>query len=100
MSEPQTSPSSDDVAVEWERTQTILAWGRREGRLQKVVQEYRFGRRQGDSSEQAYAWAARRVASLDASIADPETHAGVLIQWMEREHRDWFWRCCRDHHVL
>jgi len=100
MSQPQDLPSGDDAAAEWERTQTILAWGRREGRLQEVVQEYRFARRQGDTCEQAYGWAARRVASLDSSIADPQACAAVLIQWMEREHRDWFWRCCRDHHVL
>jgi hypothetical protein len=100
MSQPQDLPSGDDAAAEWESTQIILAWGRRDGRLQAVVQEYRFGRRQGDSSEQAYGCAARRVASLDASIADPLIYAGVLVQWMEREHRDWFWRCCRDHHVL
>jgi hypothetical protein len=100
MSEPQDLPSGDDDAAEWESTQTILAWGRRDGRLKEVVQEYRFGRRQGDSSERAYVCAALRVASLDASIADPQTCAAVLIQWMEREHRDWFWRCCRDHHVL
>jgi hypothetical protein len=36
----------------------------------------------------------------DPSISDAMNHAGELIEWAEREHRDWFWRCCRDHHRL
>ncbi len=78
----------------------ILAWGRRKGRLQEVVQEYRFSRRAGDASDKAHDYASAAVARLDLSVADPAIYAAVLIQWMEREHRDWFWRCCRDHHVL
>lgn len=77
----------------------ILDWGRRTRKLQEVVQEYRFSRRQGDDSQRAHENAARLVAT-DASVADPMNTARVLIEWAEREHRDWFWRCCRDHHVL
>ena len=68
--------------------------------LQEVVQEYRFSRRQGDCSNTAHENASGVVAKADPSIADPMNHAGVLIEWAEREHREWFWRCCRKHHVL
>lgn len=78
----------------------ILAWGRQKGRLQEVVQEYRFARRAGDPSCQAHAHAAAVVARLDPAVVDPARYARVLIKWMEQEHREWFWRCCRDHHVL
>jgi hypothetical protein len=80
--------------------QTILAWGRQKGRLQAVVQEYRFSRRAGDASGKAHQYGAALVAALDPSVPDPKRYARVLIRWMEQEHRDWFWRCCRDHHVL
>jgi hypothetical protein len=33
-------------------------------------------------------------------LADPLAAAMVLLEWMEREHRGWFWRCCRTDHVL
>jgi hypothetical protein len=96
--------SREEVAAEWvrieEQRQAILAWARQTGMLQEVVQEYRFGRRQGDASYKAHEQASLVVARADASIADPMNHAGVLIEWAEREHRDWFWRCCRHHHVL
>lgn len=80
--------------------QAILAWGRQKGRLQEVVQEYRFSRRAGDASCKAHDYAAAAVARLDPSVADPANTARVLIKWMEQEHREWFWRCRRDHHVL
>jgi hypothetical protein len=94
----------DAVAAEWRRIeaerQAILAWARRTRMLQEVVQEYRFSRRQGDASCRAHENASRVVATADPSIADPMNYAGVLIEWAEREHRAWFWRCCRKHHVL
>ena len=80
--------------------QAILTWGRQKGRLQEVVQEYRFARRQGDGRARAHADAALAVARLDPAVVDPKTYAGVLLEWMEKEHREWFWRCCRDHHLL
>ncbi|WP_428669046.1 hypothetical protein [Reyranella sp.] len=95
--------SREEVAAEWRRIederQAILAWARRTRMLQAVVQEYRFGR-QGDASCRAHENASKLVAKADPSIADPMNHAGVLIEWAEREHRAWFWRCCRRHHVL
>ena len=93
-----------EVALEWmrlcEERQAIMAWGRAEkGRLMEVVQTYRFERRQGNSSTPLEE-AAKIVASLDGSVSDPANYAGVLIEWAEREHRDWFWRCCRTYQHL
>ena len=96
--------SREEVAAEWVRIEqerrAILAWGRQHRRLQEVVQEYRFSRRAGDLSRKAHENAALVVTKADPSIVDPLNWAGVLIEWAEREHRDWFWRCCRHHHVL
>ncbi|HSI01229.1 MAG TPA: hypothetical protein VLA02_11545 [Reyranella sp.] len=96
--------SREEVAAEWVRIgqdrQAILAWARQHHRLQEVVQEYRFSRRAGDPSTTAHENAGLVVRKADPSIADPMNTAGVLIEWAEREHRDWFWRCCRHHHVL
>jgi hypothetical protein len=94
-----------EVALEWMRLcderQVIMAWGRAEkGRLMEVVQTYRFERRQGRYSNTAHAVAANTVAQLDPAVLDPMNYAGVLIEWAEGEHREWFWRCCRSHHVL
>ena len=93
-----------EIALEWLRLcderQSILAWGRQDGRLQSVVQAYRFARRCGDHADKAYADAGDAVRRLDPSVAEPMNHAAVLLEWAEREHRAWFWRCCRDHHVL
>jgi hypothetical protein len=44
--------------------------------------------------------AAKLVEKVDAWIGDPMSYAGILIEWAEREYREWFWRCCRDHHAL
>ena len=96
--------SAEEVAAEWARMaverETILAWGRATNMLREVVQEYRFERRQGSYSSMAHVAAARLIEKLHPAIADPMTWAGVCIEWAEREHRDWFWRCCRSHHVL
>ena len=96
--------SREEVAAEWRRIDaerdTILAWGRQKGRLQDVVQEYRFARRQRDLSNKAIGYATEAVARADPTVADPANHAGVLLEWAEKEHRDWFWRCCRDRHLL
>src|SRR6187399_2510003 len=46
--------------IEQER-QVILDWGRRTKKLQEVVQEYRFSRRQGDASYKAHENASRIV---------------------------------------
>ena len=94
-----------EVALEWmricEERQAIMAWGRAEkGRLMEVVQTYRFERRQGSNSNTAHTAAAKTVAQLDPTVGDPLNYAGVLIEWAEREHRSWFWRCCGEHHVL
>jgi hypothetical protein len=96
--------SQGEVALEWMRIcderQEIMAWGRAEkGRLMEVVQSYRFARREGRPNV-ALDEAAKTVTALDATIGDPRNYAGVLIEWAEREHRDWFWRCCLKHHVL
>ena len=96
--------SQAEVALEWMRLcderQAILAWGRAEkGRTMEVVQSYRFTRREGRNNA-AHDEAAKTVAALDATVRDPKNYAGVLIEWAEREHRAWFWRCCRNHHVL
>jgi hypothetical protein len=89
-----------EVALEWmrvcEERQAILAWGRAvRGRTMEVVQTYRFERREGTYSDTAHKVAAKTVAALDPAVADPLNYAGVLIEWAEREHREWFWRCCR-----
>jgi hypothetical protein len=94
----------EEVTAEWGRIakerEAILAWARSTKMLQHVVQEYRFQRRQGASSYMSHLAAAEFIEKTDASVPDPVNYAGVLIEWAEREHRDWFWRCCRDHHVL
>jgi hypothetical protein len=97
--------SPQEVALEWMRIyderQVILAWARSTtGWLQDVVQAYRFARHEGKYSNAAHEDAGKLVAKIDPAVADPMNYAGVLIEWAEREHRDWFWRCCRDHHVL
>lgn len=78
----------------------ILTWGRTTGLLREVVQEYRFERRQGAPSSEAHVAASKLLERADPSLDDPLTFAGVMIEWAEREHRAWFWRCCRDHHLL
>lgn len=97
-------PSQQELALEWLRLcderQSILAWGRVGSRLQEVVMAYRFHRKIGCGSEEAHRQSALAVAALDGGVSDPLNHAGVLIEWAEREHRAWFWRCCLRHHVL
>jgi hypothetical protein len=93
-----------EVALEWMRLcderQLILAWGRAEkGRLMEVVQSYRFARRDGRYNA-AHDAAGKTVVQLDPTVGDPMNYAGVLIEWAEREHREWFWRCCLKHQVL
>jgi hypothetical protein len=61
---------------------------------------YRFKRRQGDYSSAALAAAASVVEKVDPAIGDPMTYAGVCIEWAKREHRQWLWRCTRDHQLL
>lgn len=79
----------------------ILAWARqRPGLLQEVVLAYRFSRRQGDGAARARREAEWVVATADPAVSDPLTYAMVLLEWMEQEHRDWFWRCCRTGHEL
>lgn len=94
----------DEVEAEWRRMaqerQTILAWARSTKMLIEIVQTYRFERRQGAYSHTAHCAAAKVVEAFDRSIADPMTYAGVCIEWVEREHRGWFWRCCPNHQVL
>jgi hypothetical protein len=68
--------------------------------LREVVQQYRFERHAGRHSCNAHQAAAQLIEKAYPTIADPFNYAGVLIEWSEKEHRSWFWRCCQDHHVL
>ena len=96
--------SRDEVAMEWERMEAereeILAWGRATGMLREVVQQYRFERHTGRYSSTAHEAAAGLIEKLHRTIPEPINYAGVLIEWSEKEHRSWFWRCCRDGHSL
>jgi len=98
------APTSDEVDAAWARLaqerEAILAWARSTRMLIEIVQAYRFERRQGAFSSAAHAAAAKLVEKMDPSIGDPLTYAGVCIEWAEREHRQWFWRCTREHHLL
>lgn len=94
-----------EVALEWMRIcsehQAIMAWSRAEkGRLMEVVQTYRFERRRGIHSNVAHEASGKTVARLDPTVRNPMKYAGVLIEWAEREHRAWFWRCCRNRCIL
>jgi hypothetical protein len=98
------APTAEEVDAAWtaiaQERDAILAWGRSTKMLIEIVQTYRFERRQGAYSSTAHAAAAKVVEKVDPSIGDPMTYAGVCIEWAEREHRGWFWRCTRDHHLL
>jgi hypothetical protein len=78
----------------------ILAWARKTKALSEIVQTYRFERRQGAFSYMAHLAAANVVKQIDPSVDDAMNHAGVCIEWAEREFRDWFWRCAPNHQVL
>lgn len=94
----------EEVALEWERIdaerEEILAWGRATGMLREVVQHYRFERSTGAWSYTAHLAAARHIEKTHPTVADPVNHAGVLIVWAEKEHRAWFWHCCRGNQFL
>lgn len=94
----------EEVAMEWERIEAereeILAWGRVTGMLRLVVQAYRAELHVGSYSYTAHESAAKVIEKAHPTITNPLNYAGVLIKWSEKEHRGWFWRCCRDHHVL
>jgi hypothetical protein len=97
--------SRGDVAAEWRRIaeerEVILAWGRKTGMTGQVAAHYRAERHYGSCSYRAHVEAARLLIDrAKASIDEPVNHAGVMIEWAEREHRAWFWRCCRDGHYL
>ncbi len=97
--------SRGDVAAEWRRIaeerEVILAWGRKTGMLGQVVAHYRAERHLGACSYRAHVEAARLLTDrAKVSIGEPMNYAGVMIEWAEREHRAWFWRCCRDGHYL
>ena len=91
------APTPEEVEAAWarlaEERETILAWARSTRMLIEIVQTYRFERRQGAYSSAAHAAAAKVVEKVAPSIDDPMTWAGVCIEWAEREHRQWFWRC-------
>ena len=94
-----------DVAAEWRRIaeerEDILAWGRKAGMLGQVVSHYRAERHLGSCSYRAHVETAKLLAERTmVSIDDPMNSSGVMIEWAEREHRAWFWRCCRDGHYL
>ena len=95
--------SPEEVALEFERMdaerEEILAWGRSTGMLREVVQQYRFERSRGSYSYTAHQAAAKVIEKSFPCIRDPLNYAGVLIVWAEKEHRAWFWHCCR-HQVL
>lgn len=94
----------EEVALEWERRaaerEEILAWGRTTGMTRQVVAHYRAERHVGAWSHSAHLAAARLIEKVHPTIADPNHYAGVMIEWAEREHRAWFWRCCRGLHHL
>ena len=94
----------EEVALEWERRaaerEEILAWGRLTGMTRQVVAHYRAERHVGTYSYTAHFNAAKIIEKTHPTIADPRNHAGVMIEWAEREHRSWFWRCCRGLHHL
>ena len=96
--------SREEVAAEWKRIaeerETILEWGRVTGMLREVVALYRFERHMGSWSYHAHVEAAKLIDKAHPPIFDPMNLAGVMIEWSEREHREWFWRCCRDGHCL
>lgn len=97
-------PTADEVEAEWRRRakarEDVLAWARSKKALMEVVQAYRFERRCGAHSHPAHCAAAKVVEAIDRSVEDPMTHAGVCIEWAEREYRAWFWRCAPNHQVL
>lgn len=99
-----TAATPEEVAAEWQRMaserEVILAWARSTRMLIEIVQTYRFERRRGAYSYAAHRAAAELVRTTHPGIVDAVNYAGVCIEWAEREHRDWFWRCCRDHHLL
>ena len=94
----------EEMALEWERMaaerEEILAWGRTTGMTRQVVAHYRAERHVGSYSYTAHFAAAKLIEKAHPTIADPRNHAGVMIEWAEREHRSWFWRCCRGLHHL
>jgi hypothetical protein len=98
------APTPDEVEAEWRRMaeerEVVLAWARSTKMLIEVVQTYRFERRQCAFSYAAHCAAAKVVEKVDPAISDPMTYAGVCIEWAEREHRQWFWRCAPNHQVL
>ena len=94
----------EEVALEWERMaaerEEILAWGRLTGMTRQVVAHYRAERHVGTYSYTAHFNAAKLIEKAHPTIVDPRNYAGVMIEWAEREHRAWFWRCCRGLHHL
>jgi hypothetical protein len=94
----------EEVALEWERRaaerEEILAWGRLTGMTRQVVAHYRAERHVGAWTLSAHHAAGRLIEKAHPTIADPVHYAGVMIEWAEREHRAWFWRCCRGLHHL
>jgi len=94
----------EEVALEWERLaaerEEILAWGRLTGMTRQVVAHYRAERHVASYSYTAHFNAAKLIEKAHPTIADPRHYAGVMIEWAEREHRSWFWRCCRGLHHL
>jgi hypothetical protein len=96
--------SREEVALEWGRIDAerdeALGWGRTTAMIMEVVQAYRFERMRGSYSSTAHLRAAKLIEKIYPTIRDPLNYAGVMIVWAERELRNWFWRCCRDHHVL
>lgn len=102
--ESLTPASPEEVEAEWRRMAeqrgVILAWARERKALMDIVQSYRFERRCGAYSNSAHAAAAEIVKQIDHTVSDPMTYAGVCIEWAEREHREWFWRCAPNHQLL
>lgn len=98
------APTPEEVEADWRRMAAqrdgILGWARKTKALMEIVQTYRFERRQGAFSYMAHRAAAKVVERVDPSVDDAMTHAGVCIEWAEREFREWFWRCAPNHQVL
>jgi len=97
-------PTPEELEAEWQRLaaqrEAILGWARAKKAVSEIVQTYRFERRQGACSHSAHSAAAKTVEQIDRSVDDAMTYAGVCIEWAEREHRAWFWRCAPNDQVL
>ena len=92
------APSPDEVTAAWtrlaEERETILAWARSTRMLIEIVQTYRFRAAPGRLLLERSCRRGHGGREGGSVHRRPMTWAGVCIEWAEREHRQWFWRCC------